>query len=140
MVNYINKLLISIFMTIISVSLNDKNIEEINRIQKVHGYSGRSEVIRAGLRLLISESKNSEKIFGEIKSILILIHNHDDERVVSDIKHKFKGEIQTQIHSHFKEDKCLEIFVLEGNADIIKEMVRLLQTSKKMDLIKFIVT
>jgi CopG family nickel-responsive transcriptional regulator len=127
-------------MTIISVSLNDKNIEEINRIQKEHGYSGRSEVIRAGLRLLISESKNSEKIFGEIKSILILIHNHDDESVVSDIKHKFKGEIQTQIHSHFKEDKCLEIFVLEGNAEKIKEMVRLLQTSKKMDLIKFIVT
>lgn len=140
MVNYINKLLISIFMTIISVSLNDKNIEEIKRIQKEHGYSGRSEVIRAGLRLLISENKNSEKIFGEIKSVLILIHNHDDEGIVSDIKHKFKGVIQTQIHNHFKEDKCLEIFVLEGNADKIKEMVRLLQTSKKMDLIKFIVT
>jgi CopG family nickel-responsive transcriptional regulator len=140
MVKYINILLISISMTIISVSLNDKNIEEINRIQKEHGYSGRSEIIRAGLRLLISESKNSEKIFGEIKSILILIHNHDDEGVVSDIKHKFKGVIQTQIHSHFKEDKCLEIFVLEGNAENIKEMVRLLQTSKKMDLIKFLVT
>jgi len=45
--------------------------------------------------LLISESKNPEKLTGHIKSILILIHNHDDEQIVSDIKHKFKGAIKT---------------------------------------------
>jgi CopG family nickel-responsive transcriptional regulator len=126
-------------MTIISLSLNKTILEEIDRLQEEHGYSGRSELIRAGLRLLISESKNSENIIGEIKAILILIHNHDDEQVVSNIKHKFKGVTKTQIHSHFGEEKCLEIFVLEGEAKNIKEMVRLFQTSKKMDLIKLIV-
>ena len=139
MAKYINKLLIQLFMPIISLSLNNKILEDIDKIQKDQGYSGRSELIRAGLRLLISESKNSENIFGEIKAILILIHNHDDEQVVSDIKHNFKGVTKTQIHNHFKEDKCLEIFVLEGKAEKIKEMVRLFQTSKKMDLIKLIV-
>jgi CopG family nickel-responsive transcriptional regulator len=127
-------------MTVISVSLNENILKDIEKIQNEHGYSGRSELIRAGLRLLISESKNSEKIIGDIKSILILIHNHDDEKIVSCIKHKFKGVTKTQIHSHLHEDKCLEIFVLEGNAEKIKEMVRLFQTSKKMDLIKLIVT
>jgi CopG family transcriptional regulator, nickel-responsive regulator len=126
-------------MNIISMSLNDKILEEINKIQEEQGYSGRSEVIRAGLRLLISESKNSEKITGHIKSILILIHNHDDEQVVSEIKHKFKGVTKTQIHSHFRENKCLEIFILEGDSEKIKEMVQLFKTSKKMDLIKLIV-
>ena len=126
-------------MPIISLSLNDTILEEIDKIQKEEGYSGRSELVRAGLRLLISESKNSENIFGEIKAILILIHNHDDEQVVSDIKHDFKGVTKTQIHSHIREDKCLEIFVLEGTAKKIKEMVRLFQTSKKMDLIKLII-
>ena len=126
-------------MPIVSVSLNDTILEEISKIQEEQGYSGRSEVIRAGLRLLISEGKNSEKLTGDIKAILILIHSHENEQVVSDIKHKFKGVTKTQIHNHFREDKCLEIFVLEGNAEKIREMIRLFQTSKKMYLIKFIV-
>lgn len=126
-------------MPIVSISLNDTILEEISRIQEEQGYSGRSEVIRAGLRLLISESKNSEKLTGDIKAILILIHPHENEQIVSDIKHEFKGVTKTQIHNHFREDKCLEIFVLDGNAEKIREMIRLFQTSKKMDLIKFIV-
>jgi len=126
-------------MPIISLSLNENILEEINKIQENYGYSGRSEVIRAGLRLLISDSKNSEKIVGDINSILILIHNHDDENIVSEIKHKFEQVTKTQIHSHLRKNKCLEIFVLEGESEKIKEMIRLFQTSKKMDLIKLIV-
>ncbi len=126
-------------MPIISVSLNKKILEEIDQMQEEYGYSARSELIRAGLRLLISDKKNTEKLSGTIKSILILIHKHDAEQTVSQIKHKFKDITKTQIHSHFKEDKCLEIFVLEGDAEKIKEMVRRLQTSKKMDLIKLII-
>jgi len=85
-------------MTIISVSLNDTILQEIDRIQHEHGYSGRSEVIRAG------------------------------EDVTT-----------TQIHSHLKNNKCLEIFVLEGESDRIKEMLKQFQTNRKMDLAKLIV-
>ena len=126
-------------MVIVSISLNDLILKEIDRIQEEYGYSGRSEVIRTGLRLLISENKNTEEIIGDINSILILIHNHDDEKIVSEIKHKFEDIIKTQIHNHLRKDKCLEIFVLEGESRKIKDMIRLFQTSRKMDLIKFIV-
>lgn len=126
-------------MTIISVSLNDTILQEIDRIQQEHGYSGRSEAIRAGLRLLISESKNTDNIAGEINAILILIHSPDHENTVSTIKHRFEDVTKTQIHSHLRENKCLEIFVLEGESSKIKEMMRLFQTSRKMDLVKLIV-
>jgi len=126
-------------MVIVSISLNDTILKEIDRIQNALGYSGRSEVIRAGARLLISESKEKERLTGNINSILLLIHSQDAENVVSEIKHKFENVTKTQIHSHLRENKCLEVFVLDGDADRIKEMVRLLQTSRKMDYVKLIV-
>ena len=126
-------------MTIISLSLNDNILKDIERIQNDQGYSGRSEVIRAAVRLLISESKDTEKLLGEINSLLLVIHHHDSENAVSEIKHDFKDITKTQIHSHFEQEKCLEIFVLQGKAERIKEMHRLFNTNKKMDLVKLIV-
>jgi len=126
-------------MVIVSISLNDTILKEIDRIQNALGYSGRSEVIRAGARLLISESKEKERLTGNINSILLLIHSQEAENVVSEIKHKFEDVTNTQIHSHLREDKCLEIFVLDGDADRIKEMIRLFQTSRKMEYVKLIV-
>jgi len=126
-------------MTIISISLNENILKDIEKIKNEQGYSGRSEVIRAGVRLLISESKDTEKLSGEINSILIVIHHHDSENEVSDIKHDFKDITKTQIHSHFEREKCLELFVLQGDAERIKEMHRLFDTNKKMDIVKLIV-
>ena len=126
-------------MAIVSISLNDTILKEIDRIQNTLGYSGRSEVIRAGARLLISESKEKERLIGNINSTLLLIHSQDMEDVVTEIKHRFEDITKTQIHSHLRENKCLELFVLDGDADRIKEMVRLFQTSRKMDYVKLIV-
>ena len=126
-------------MVIVSISLNDTILKEIDRIQNTVGYSGRSEVIRAGARLLISESKEKDRLTGNINSILLLIHSQEIEDVVTEIKHRFEDITKTQIHSHLRENKCLEVFVLEGDAVRIKEMVRLFQTSRKMEYVKLIV-
>jgi CopG family nickel-responsive transcriptional regulator len=126
-------------MTITSISLNENMLKDIEKIQNEYGYSGRSEVIRAGVRHLISESKDTDKLFGVINSILLVIHHHDSENAVSDIKHDYKDITKTQIHSHFEKEKCLEIFVLQGKAERIKEMHRLFSTNKKMDIVKLIV-
>lgn len=126
-------------MAIISVSLNDEILKEIDRIKKEMGFSARSEVIRAGARMLIADSKDREKLFGKINSILLLIHDQKAEDVVTNIKHNFEDIIKTQIHNHLRKNKCLEVFILEGEAERIKEMVRLFQVSKKMDYIKFII-
>ena len=126
-------------MTIISISLNEKILGEIDKIQKELGFSGRSEVIRAGARMLIADSREKERLTGRINSILLLIHNQETEDSVTDIKHNFEDITKTQIHNHLKEDKCLEIFVLDGDAERIKEMVRLFQTNKGIEYVKLIV-
>jgi len=126
-------------MVIISVSLNEKMLQEIDRIREELGFSGRSEVIRTGARMLIADSKEKEKLSGKINSTLLLIHSQEVEGIVTAIKHGFEDITKTQIHNHLKENKCLEIFVLDGGAERIKKMVRLFQTSGKMEYVKLIV-
>ena len=125
-------------MVIVSLSLNDRLLEELDRIQHECGYSGRSEVMRAGARMLIAEHREKEQLSGTINSVLLLIHHQEAEHVVSDINHQFEDITKTQIHSHLQQNTCLELFVLEGDAKRIKAMVRQFQVSGKMNYIKLI--
>ena len=126
-------------MRIISTSLTEELLEEIDRLQKELGFSGRSEVIRAGARMLLADNKEKEKLEGRLNSVLLLIHTQKVEDTVTEIKHEFGDIISTQIHNHLRGDKCLEVFILDGDAARIKYLVRLFQTSGKMDYVKLIV-
>lgn len=126
-------------MAIISISLNNKMLEEIDTIQKELGFSGRSEVIRAGARMLIADNKEKEKLAGKINCVLLLIHSQKVEDTVTELKHDFEDIINTQIHRHLKEEKCLEIFILCGDASRVKHLLKSFQTNDKMDYVKLIV-
>jgi CopG family nickel-responsive transcriptional regulator len=126
-------------MPVISISVNEKILEEIDRIQEELGFSGRSEVIRAGARMLIADAKEKEELSGQINSILLLIHTQEVESVVTLIKHDFEDITNTQIHSHLKGGKCLEIFILDGEAERTKELMGQFLISGKMEYVKLIV-
>ena len=125
-------------MTIISISLNEKLLNEIDQLKDELGFSGRSEVIRTSTRMLIADNQEKKVLQGVLNSILILIHDPKAEDRVTEIKHDFEDIINTQIHSHLKDDKCLEIFIMEGDAQRMNTLRKLFQTSRKMDYVKLI--
>ncbi|WP_455364032.1 CopG family ribbon-helix-helix protein, partial [[Eubacterium] cellulosolvens] len=100
---------------------------------------GRSEIIRAGLRMLLTEAKEKESLTSPIRGILLLIHGHESENTVTEVKHDFLDVIYTQLHNRFKEGKCLELFLLEGSARRIKEFTQIFQKNDKIEYVKLIV-
>ncbi len=126
-------------MAIISISMSDDMLREIDKLKNELGFSARSELLRAGARMLIADRREKAHLEGRINAILMLIHTQNVEDIVTDLKHRFEDITNTQIHSHIREGKCLEIFILEGDAERIKEMVHLFQTCGKMDYVKLIV-
>jgi CopG family nickel-responsive transcriptional regulator len=128
-----------IVMPIVSVSLADTMLAELDKIQKEMGFSGRSEVIRAGIRMLVADAREKESLTDRVKGVLLVIHSHDAEDLVTNIKHKFLDIIHTQLHNLFKEDKCLELFILDGEAERIKELTRAFHTSDDIEYVKLIV-
>jgi CopG family transcriptional regulator, nickel-responsive regulator len=125
-------------MPIISISLNDEILSEIDKLQKSMGFSGRSEIIRAGLRTLISEEKQKSNLSGLIHAILMVVHDEESEQIVTGIKHSYEDLIGTHLHSKIDRNKCMELFLLHGIAEKIDVMTRDFQTNRKMDHVKLV--
>ena len=62
-------------MPIVSISLNDEILKQIDSLQKNLGFSGRSDAIRAGIRSFVSEEKQKEDLSGNVNAILLVVHN-----------------------------------------------------------------
>lgn len=120
---------------IISISLPEETLQQLDRLTKEQELSGRSETIRQGLRLLQREHKSRTKVSGNIHAILSVIHTH--QRDVASLTHDYQPVIVTHLHHHLKEDHCLDVFVLKGDATRIRKLVESLERDKKISNVKF---
>ena len=125
-------------MPIVSISLNDEILNELDRLQKSMGFSGRSEVIRAGIRTFVSEEKQKSDLSGNIHAILLVVHNNEFDHIVSGITHNFEDLITTHLHSKIEKEKCMELFVIDGDAEKVSTMTRDFQINKSMDTVKLV--
>ncbi len=125
-------------MTVISVSLTDKNIEDLDKLQQLLGLAGRSEAIRVCLRSAEAEIKEREKMDGEVEGIMIAVHNAQEGHGLDEARHEYQGNIKTQVHSHLKDGKCLDVFLIGGTAGSIREMLATFQKDETLEYIKFL--
>jgi CopG family nickel-responsive transcriptional regulator len=125
-------------MPIVSISLNDEILTELDNLQKSLGFSGRSEAIRAGIRTFVSEEKQKSDLSGNIHAILLVVHNDEFDHVVSGITHNFEDLITTHLHSKIDKEKCMELFVIDGDAEKVSTMTKDFQTNKNMDTVKLV--
>ncbi|MGA1821021.1 MAG: CopG family ribbon-helix-helix protein [Thermoplasmatota archaeon] len=125
-------------MPVVSISLTDRNIEDIDRIQSAFGLKGRSEVVRACLRSAESELREREGLVGEVEGVLIIVHESHRSPNLDQIRHDHQDIISTQIHSHLRNEKCLEVFIINGDGDQVKEMILKFRGKDELEYVKFV--
>lgn len=125
-------------MPIVSISLNDEILSELDKLQSSMGFSGRSEAIRAGIRTFVSEEKQKADLSGNIHAILLVVHNDEFDHIVSGITHNFEDLITTHLHSKIDREKCMELFVISGDAEKVSTITKDFQRNKNMDTVKLV--
>ena len=125
-------------MPIVSISLTEEILREIDNLQKSMGFSGRSDAIRAGIRSFVSEEKQKENLSGNVNAILLVVHNDEYDNQVNGIKHSYEDLITTHLHSKIEGDKCMELFMLKGEADSVSSITKDFQINKRMDTVKLV--
>ncbi len=125
-------------MPIVSISLNDELLTDLDKLQKSMGFAGRSEAIRAGIRSFVSEEKQKNEITGDVHAILLVVHNDEFDDMIAGIKHNFEDLIITHLHSKIHGNKCVELFMLDGEAERINTITRNFKINKKMDNVKLV--
>jgi CopG family nickel-responsive transcriptional regulator len=125
-------------MTIVSLSFPETMIAEMDQIQKIDGFAGRSELVRAAVRLLIEDSKEKDALSGHLNAIVIVTHDESNEAPVTKLKHEFEEIVRTHIHNKISHNNCVELFLLEGDAKKIGTMVREFQKEDKLKSVKLV--
>ena len=125
-------------MPIVSISLTEEILKEIDSLQKNLGFSGRSDAIRAGIRSFVAEEKQKEDLSGNVNAILLVVHNDEYDNQVNGIKHSYEDLITTHLHSKIEGDKCMELFMLKGEAGSVSSITKDFQINKRMDTVKLV--
>ena len=125
-------------MPIVSISLNDEILKQIDNLQKSLGFSGRSDAIRAGIRSFVSEEKQKEDLSGNVNAILLVVHNDEYDNQVTEVKHSYEDLITMHLHSKIEGDKCMELFILKGESELVSDITKNFQINKKMDTVKLV--
>jgi len=126
-------------MSVVSVSLNDTLLEDIDDFMDEQGFSGRSEVMRTAVRALLRDRKEISDLEGTVDAVVIVTHEDEDSGEIDNIQHDYQDTITTQLHNHMDEHKCLEVFMLHGEAKKVKELYNKFQASSKVEQAKIIV-
>jgi CopG family nickel-responsive transcriptional regulator len=113
-------------------------INEMDHIQKSGGFAGRSELVRAAVRLLIEDSKEKNTLSGHMNAIVVVTHDESNEAPVTRLKHEFEEIVRTHIHNKISHNNCVELFLLEGDGKHIGTMVREFQKEDKLKSVRLV--
>lgn len=106
------------------VSIDEKLLNQFDVLISEKGYVNRSEAIRDLIRdMIISEKIND--IRTEVIGTLTLIYSHAVREIsdkLNDLQHSYYKNIISTIHVHLDEHNCLEVLLLRGRSDTVKNI------------------
>ncbi len=125
-------------MPVVSVSMPESLLQELDQFIDDHGYSGRSEAVREGTRGLLGEFDDVEYEDQEIICIITTMFDHHSgaEATLSELRHANHDLVTSNVHSHAG-SACLELFVVEGRVEEISSYVSRLRAIDGVQTVEY---
>lgn len=113
------------------VSLEKDLLDKFDKIIKAENYSNRSEAFRDLIRekLVKTEWQRGGNVAGAI-TLVYDHHKRDLLNVLTDIQHDFHNLIISGQHIHLDHNNCLEIIVVKGKPEGIRDLANRLKSAK----------
>jgi metal-responsive CopG/Arc/MetJ family transcriptional regulator len=124
-------------MPIISISLNKKDLQTLNRLQSAGGFANRSELLRQAIQTLATELQDIETITGTVSAVLTIVYGKKGKGIESNfLLHRQATLIDALLHSHTMNGECIEVIVVNGPADDVRDLVKSLKGNRKIATVK----
>ncbi|HTQ02464.1 MAG TPA: nickel-responsive transcriptional regulator NikR [Polyangiaceae bacterium] len=104
------------------VGMEPALLEQLDRLAETRGCN-RSEVLRDLTRAEVSRSALDERV--PAFAAVTLVYNHHVRELsarLTDIQHGLGESVRSTLHVHLDHDHCLEVIVMRGRADHIREV------------------
>lgn len=106
----------------VTISLDDKLLDEFDIYIKHKGYENRSEAIRDLLRQRLEQDRLEDNRAEHTVACLSYVYNHHQRELASRLtqtQHAHHDLVLSTLHVHLDHENCLEIAVLQGaTADV----------------------
>jgi len=116
-------------MSIISISLDDKTLKDLNETQKTLGFKSRSKLLRGAIGSLTNEYRMIESLKGHTDGVFVVTYRESEKHRISDLRHDFTDCIKTVVHQHHV-GICLEVLITCADADRVRKLFRVLKKDK----------
>lgn len=124
------------------VSIPDELLAKLDKLAKKKGYSNRSEVLRDLVRdRFVDEEWKEGK--AEVVGTVTLVynhHSHDLSDKLADLQHSHFKNIISTTHIHLDAHNCLEVLVVKGKSQKVKEIADQLIATKGVKHGKLVMT
>ena len=115
-------------MVIMTISLPDEMIKQLDQFMSRYGYSSKSELVRDALRHYILDRIDYTEQDEEITTIVTAITSREikydaDEKIIQ-TAHHYSDIVKVIQHYKINDDLCINIILAIGKKSQIVEMVR----------------
>jgi len=125
-------------MPVVSLSFPEQMIKEMDKVQDSLGFTGRSELVRSAIRLLLQNVTEKNALAGEVTAVIVVTHAKENEEPVTRIKHRYDDIIRTHIHNKVSRSNCIELFLLEGQGPKVASMASDFQKEDDVRTVKLV--
>ncbi len=124
------------------VSLSTDLLDKFDELIENKGYKNRSEAIRDLIRedLISEEWRAGERETVGVFSLIYDHHKNDLSQIINNIQHDNLNIIRASTHIHIDHTNCLEVIILKGRSNEIRELTDLLSSTTGIKHGKLIMT
>lgn len=124
-------------MAILSTSLPDDLVDEMDAAILQRGYKGRSEFVRAAVRdhLLNTAAPAGRHLHGSIT----ILYPHDKEAKVSDVRHAFHDVVLSLMHTHCEPETCMDVLLVGGPPARVHDLAATLERMRDVRRARLVV-
>jgi len=124
------------------ISMPQSLIDQYDRLIALQGYDNRSEAIRdlARKALLASSSLQPD---GTVAGTIVMVYDHHVRELpmtLMELQHDYHQEIISTMHIHLNHDQCLEILVVRGKVQQLRELQQRIQVLRGVSYAELSVT
>lgn len=123
----------------IGISLPENLLNKFDSIIDKRGYSSRSEGIRDAIRSYITYYEWMNDVEGERQGVITMVYDHDQRglmEAVTEVQHANIDIIQSSIHSHLTNERCMEVIMVRGDGQKLRSLTESLMALKGVESVK----
>ena len=123
----------------ISMSLPKKLLADFDEVLKDRGYQSRSKGIRDALKDYIVRYQWMNEMEGDRIGVITVIYDHYYTGVMenlAEVQHDYRDEISASMHIHMTTKYCMEVIIVNGDVNSIRELTEQMMRLKGVDHVK----